>query len=1394
MKFLKISMIFLFFLSVLLAVNGENTNYLIENGTVKKYIKKGQTDTYRILILDDYSSEKVERILIDLMIFSGDVVLKYNDSNTNIHKYETANKIFLSISKENYKTGSYYFKHYDVEVTALKSSYYSIRYAPLINSETEFNKINEIPVNTNFLVTLYPFNSKGEFNIEPKRLLFKRSTNVPFMINFYSLNCVHKIYKVDSDTKQLLKSKNDFFIQDFNSRNSNYNENKNDFYYDVEISTIEQGTYNKKMCMVYVSSYEMNDNNYLYYDDFKKNILVGENIPQRAIFKGDELQKIKYLYEIPDISNDLAIKFILDEKAIYNVNIYISNSTSDYKSIKQITISTNNQEIIKSDSYQTFCSQDDECKLLVVISLSTKSNQKKELGLETTIKSISSKDKYPSYLIKNRINNEYLNFKSANYYYTDIGQKISGEIIINYYRGNGMIFGKIVKKNQKMEGNPGWKGLYEFPKQVEDTMNYNSYLKKLEFSDKDTAQCEDECYLLLNVVNINNSNSDVNEDSPKYFSFDILIITNSPSIQSSFPLISLPLEKYVVGSISNKINSIDNNRYYIINIPYDAQKIIFDLQSDNAAMYVNVYIKDNANFGQYKYPSNLYHFWGFYSKGKPQLFEITKEQIIQEIKNLRDSLEGISLTILIETNNIDNDLSSIYALKYHLVLSNSAPNIYEVYSDQQALCKSEKVEGSNTFRCLYMIKYSQNDAMYNLLLYPVLEDESKDYKMYANFIKREIYDMSDDFKTPIPNSGNSQFNSEKTREDFLYIDLNKHEEEYLFISIETDKSIIVKLMSTLSTFDYSSSPNPSTPQLYIINNKNMKFSFKNTDDIIINIVSILGGGDIYWEDEKSNNFTHRLGGRDDRLSLAAPLDLFNPNQKYKSMVIKNRNMASYDDSQIAGSFVFYLDFYLRSSKVNFDEFSLGKSFNLNYRHTFFPLTVYFRLDNATKDTNAFITLYNLDDNKRNLIKDKEFDIYATVISDNSLYKIKSNPELDIKKNSLIEGVYDSSKRVGLLSLKSDDFKDVTIPENESPNLVVRISLNKDEKKNYLYSYLTIQGTVIQGNSSIPVTEKAYQYGKLKNGSDKIIYKLNVNKAQNIMYFIFSSNSDLLDFEFSSNNNIKDIIQEFNDHKYVSNGRTISYFHSLPDKNNYLNLTIYKKNPNIDNENLTNYAFKYVNLDDISKIQLYKLDDPNITYTSKNNSQHTISINHIKCEKCSVTYFVNFILRESLIKNESFNNIAVIQSKQITAEFQSENLTQVNNKIILEVNGISQEEKDFAYIQVIAYINEEPITEYVAYNSLFFEKKNNSVVVDDSSDMNKKNDPNDTSNNGSNKKLIIIISVVSCLFVVVVAALVVVIWRFNMKNKNLLDQVNKISFVDERSTINEDENTNNLIIN
>ena len=128
----------------------------------------------------------------------------------------------------------------------------------------------------------------------------------------------------------------------------------------------------------------------------------------------------------------------------------------------------------------------------------------------------------------------------------------------------------------------------------------------------------------------------------------------------------------------------------MINIPYDAEKVVFELQSENVAMYVNVYLKGIMKYEEYKYPSKTYHSWDFYSKGKPQLFELSKNDILEEANNEIDSLEAASLTVCIEAQNQDNDLSSIYALKYSLEL-NSALNIYELYSDQQTLCQTEKI-------------------------------------------------------------------------------------------------------------------------------------------------------------------------------------------------------------------------------------------------------------------------------------------------------------------------------------------------------------------------------------------------------------------------------------------------------------------------------------------------------------------------------------------------------------------------------------------------------------------------------------------------------------------------------------------------------------------------------
>ena len=1356
--------IFCFF-SLLSVIKGETLN---ENEIIQKYILKDDSYSYKLNIV---APEEIKKILIDLMIFSGDVIINFPEKKENFHKYETANKIFFSIKAEGLDLTNLEF-----EVKANTYSYYSLRFTTVKKSEKEFDLTNEIPVNTNFLVTVFPFNEDGGLNMVSKKLKFKNNNKYPFLINFYSLNCAYRFYKLDKNGKQInIKSKDDYFIQDLIM--SNEDNSTNEYTYVTEIIHVEQGTYTKKMCMIYASSTQVNLGNSIT-QNLENNILVGDNVPQKVVFNTNGVKNIKYLYEIPDSKNDLGIKFILDDRAEYKVNFYMKDEI-----IYQINVGAEQQEIIKSSLYSDKCEPNKECKLIIEIQLGENNTPDKNLELEVTIKSMSEYEKYPSYLVKNKINSEYLNYKTPNYYYTDIGYKISGEIIINYYRGNGKIFGKIVKKNQT-DTNPEWRGMYEFPSQVNGTLKYISYLKKLIFTEEDTANCGEECYLLLSVVNnITSNGNDQNDDyeNYRYFGFDILIITTSLSVHSLSPLITLPLERYVIGSISQIETASDFRRYYIINIPYDAEKLVFDLQSENVAMYVNVYLKDERKYRDKRYPSKNKNIWDFYSKGKHQLFELSKQDILEKTSNQNQSLESISLTICIEAQSNDNDLSTIYALKYHLVLSPKL-NIYEIYSDQQTICQSNNLDNSEIYNCLYLVKYNKNDIKYSLLLYPVLENKSNNFQIFADFIPRETYDLykENELKNLIPKT-DAEFSPEKIKEKFLYISLNNKEDKYLYIRIQTDKSTNIKLLTTFSTFDYSSSPNPSTSQLYIITDNKMKFSFIYKEDFLINFVSILGEANIYWEDEEQKNISYYLRGRDDHLSLASPPLKENNNSVYNSLIIKNCNISSYNKSQIPGAFIFYMTFYLRTSEINFDRLGFGKSFNLNYRDTNFPLSLYFKLDDIKKDTNAFVTIYTMEGGEDLLLEEKEFNVYATILSDNSIYNIRKHPEIDIKIEDLIKGIYDPSKRVCLISLKSSDMEKFNIPEDESPNLVVRISKNPKVPYDNIYNHISIEGTAIQDDSLIPVTEKVYQHGKLKKGSDKIVYKLNTNEVQDIMYIIFSSNSDLLDYRIYTEKKDDKIIDEFLENRNTSEGRIITYIHTKPEENNYIYLEIYWKDKPNEEERLANYVFKYINLDDISKIKLYQIKNANISHIKKDNSTHLIEVEYIGCENCLVTYYVNFILRSSLIKGENFDNIAVIQSDGITKEFINQNLKADGNKVNLYIKGFN-ENKDFAYIQVIAHVNEDSINEYIAFKSLFIEE-DKTIPTDKKAEDDKNGDKS------SHTTFIVVISVISSLFVVVVVTLIIVVIRFNLKNKDLLKQVNKTSF---QQDINEEENDKNLL--
>ena len=1351
--FIKILNIFFLFLLISGIITldeklKENISVFEENKTIQKYISKGKNDTYQIIINEENITKNV---FIELMIFSGDTILLFEDSNLNIESSQNANKFLFNVTKDKLTET---WPDLKLNVNALKNSYYSIRYRLNKKNQKESKRYLIIPNNTNFLVTIPPH---GQYSLGNQKIrIINEFNSFAFLINFNFVNCQGKIVKIkedDADDSVVIPSRDDYYCQDIITKDE-YSSNVYDYIAQNRI--IEQGTYDSQMCMIYISCTEIG-NDYL---SPTQHILVGENVPQRIIFN-KIITNIKYLYQIPDIKNDLAVKFLLAKRAEYNVTFYIKSfSSSNY--INKVNILSDRQELIKSSDYIKYCKEGSECGLIVEIELLSKDNIPENLELEVAIKSLTKLEVYPSYIIKNKVISDYLNYESPNYFYTEIGKSLSGEIIINYYRGSGMIYGAIVKKYETKDKKPDWMGKYKFPSKIKDTLPYISYLKKLEFTEADTDKCNNGCYLLLKIIHYNH-----NKDTSRYSGYDISVFTDTN--QHFQQIFDLPLEKYVYGSISENPNL--NN--YIINIPYDAEKVAFEMQGENLIVYLSLYNKEIINLGPYYYPSEGYHHWSFSTIGKKGLFEISRENIIQIGKNngfTITSLEGIYLTIGI-FQKFKDSFSSIYAFKYNLEY-NPEFRIYEVYSDQQTLCNTTYIERKN--KCLYIIKYNKIDTNSDLVVYPILDDESKDIKIYADFIDQIIYDMNDihNLSNLIPTE-ESKFSKDLLKEEFLYINLEEGKEKYLYISIETDLNTTISLLTSNLAFDYSKNPNPGTWQLYAINNK-LELDFSKKEDLIINIEGIKGSANISWVGDDSY---YIISGRDDRIALTTYSSNNRINSTFNNLIIKDENLLKYDNSQISYSLYVYLSFNFRSMMPNFDEIQLGSSYNLVYRNTNFPLTIYIRNFDTRKDTNAFITIYNLENQNKSMIKERQFNILGTILSDNHIDNIRNNHYSEAIRYQPKYGVYDPSKRVGLVCFDITEYEQYnpTYEKDKSSNLVIQIfEDNEDEKyKNSSYS-ISIEAAVFQNNSIYPITENVYQYGKLKIGEKSHIFKLSNNNFKKITCIIFSSNSNMLDKKIILGKGDLQIIEEYN-----INGRNIIFINTTSNENSYILLNIFtKNNKTVENEDITNYAFKYINIDELSEFHLYEVINPNITY-SKENSMITIEV--VNCDKHLVTYFVHFILRSSLVNGETFDNIAVIQSPGIIKEFKNKDFEIIdNNKTILNVSEIPTD-KDYECIQVIAYINIGTINEYIAYNTFYFEKKS------DGNDLKKEKE--------RDRKLLIVSCTLGSTIIILIIILLIIILKCNKKNKDLINKVNATSFQnDNLGCFNqEDENNPNFLM-
>ena len=669
-----------------------NSINLIENQYFNQYLLKNDQDKFKI---DFLGQTTIKQIYVDINVFSGEVKTNVNDiKDGNIYKeYYNANKIYFVITLNSLSAN----KEVNFVVIGLKDSFYSIQYS-FVRDGDDSNKKNYLEPGNSYLITINPKKQHSDYETQ-KIVSFTQSKSLvgiyPYLVNFYSLNC-----KLNILARRLYLNKTslytnietyDYFSQDLYTFEENIEAfSAESFDYNITVVEEDFSDYDNKRCMVYASAIEITPH--------INEMVIPENTLQQIMFK-KVLNNITYIYPNADQHNDLLIVFNLIDKAKYHVDIYFENynEPNGYTVLKNENIKLSKKEI------QTKCPEIYEiCNIIIFIKLEQTVFESEPM-LEFELKTISSNSVV--FLQKNIMKTGFIIEDTVQYYYTEVGRNEEGSITINFLRGEGKVFAKIVDANlKKPEEGANWKGLYHLPT-ANDSLEYDMYLKKISYlTERD--QCIEGCYLLITVY------LDIESDPivKRLFPFSIMV-HSAPSERyyQQIPTMTIKTDYYVVGNLGHCADDL-MTEFYDVWIYSDAYSVEIDFQSDAAGIFINV--------GDSK-PTTKTADFKFYPNGKDRILTLSKNDIISKGKlrgisfpNNDNSIQNTILTFGIWTNSSDTVYTTVYSFLVHL--SNNTVDdldIHKVNSDQKALCIPKKTDNKQyPYRCLYAIESEE----YNL--------------------------------------------------------------------------------------------------------------------------------------------------------------------------------------------------------------------------------------------------------------------------------------------------------------------------------------------------------------------------------------------------------------------------------------------------------------------------------------------------------------------------------------------------------------------------------------------------------------------------------------------------------------------------------------------------------
>lgn len=1301
-----------------LIYNEKDKMQLIEDNFYNQFAPKGKVNYYKI---DLQHESNIQKVFIDVLIYQGEVSISIDSKRDGIvsDQYTSINKIYTSIKLDNKIIPSEKLDEITFSVKATSNSYYTILFNIGREDKGEMDALlkNDLPSGFSYLVTL-DASAIDAYNIGNKVIKMKNQRlldYVPFMVTFYSLNCEIEGHIIQLDEgnnpieKEIYNKFGSFMYDVINP--TEYRYNSEIYEYRLKVTKTDYSFYNKKLCKVYVSGIELGTE----HDAHTRDILIPDNMPQQVMF-GNNVTHVSFGYPHVNMDNDIIIKLDPYHKAKYNIKIYFNGNE---RKEDAESIAANDALYLRHEEWAEECNDTlSVCYIQIDISRENK-NLKDESLLEFSIRSVASPT--VTYISKNVMKIDYVQNNNSQYYYTELGMNEHGFVTVNFLRGSGIVYSKIVSKNVTEE-NPDWRGKYKLPTDG-DLIQMDPFTKKAEFYTFDD-ECNNGCYLLLNV-----KSDAIAQDVPINRNYPYSIIVHSQPTSGTYtenPSIKIQVDDFVIGTIDLPEESNRFNQFYTVWLNEDAEELIIDLQSDAGGLFIKV--------GDTK-PTTTEYDIAIKPQGKDTIHIIKKSDLLKN--SSVKSLKNLNLTLGIGTNTTDSVYTTLFA--FVVRLGNGNNDIYRVNSDQKALCKARYVK-DNVYRCLYVVEYDYISDFSNLFIYTSVQSKSAFFNLYADYIDHIDYEMNNINK--IPTKGNSQFASTDLSADYLYIPDGLPKGKYLLVNAEADRETTIELMSTFCSFLNGVTPNPATPQLFMaVTNYTFSLSFPSENMVMVNLRGIGGSAEIHWENDTQHKYY--LKGRDDRLAITSDKS----NSVHKLLITATSNI------QDGAGFVFYVTFNIRIDDANFDPLTLDRSVNYVYSSSDLPIAYYTPVDITNMKDNdsfdiffSFSLLENEVEKKLTYYENIPFAIKGYVVPESTIYEAKLTPDMAISFGSSVSGIYDQALRTGIIHITK---KFIENSNAEGPKyLYIKIEKSEKFKDVRNYKRISVETTILQSSSKVSVSELSYQFGNINKDQNQREYLLRTDRNLKYIMLQFSCHSENITLKLNETNfSLKEISNKYGKNIYLIDTSTNGI------KPNAISILIKRKEGTL-NRNI-NYTFQYTNTN-ITQYQ-YSIPDTkiNVKQTEINNGiDYTIVLSPVENYKNyeNINYIVR--LRKSRRRKiKSYISIRNDQDEQNVKEFYDP--TVENDKITLKITNCTKSQ----YIQVIAQIKNKEAVEYLSYDIFELESQKK-----------------DSAKPAGMVALVIIGSILFC----VIIALVVVIIVFNNKNKSLLDKVNQVSFAQDNT--------------